>query len=272
MQLFILFTEKGWVKNEFYRDVLERFGNLMESLTYEQTELILELTERYTWLSYGEYSSILRKLFIELHKRKLNNITRIYIFPIKNVKHETQVKSGDVIQYVAKGVTSLLNEYSDIEIIHLTKFEELEDDNLKIEDNCYVILLDDYIGTGKTLNSTLEKVFKNESINNNNLSILSTIINKDTVLELRQKEIDVLYGIETIKGISQFYNDEIVNHKVEIMKGIEDKIPGVKGFRFGFEKSEGLVTLLRTPNNTFPVFWKETKHRKKSIKAPFPRY
>lgn len=64
----------------------------------------------------------------------------------------------------------------------------------------------------------------------------------------------------------------ILEQKLELMKSIESKIPKVGKFSFGYEKSEALVTLMRTPNNTFPIFWKDCTHKGQKLKAPFPRY
>ncbi len=51
------------------------------------------------------------------------------------------------------------------------------------------------------------------------------------------------------------------------MESIEKKIKPHKNEKLGFKSSEALITLIRTPNNTFPVFWKQKKDRI----APFPR-
>lgn len=271
MQLFILFTEKKWIQIDSYKDVLKRFGNLIDSLTKEQTDLLLELTERYTWLIYNEYHSILRKLFIDLHKSKLEKVTKLYLFPIKKIDDEDEVKSGDIVQYMLKGILSFIDEYESIEIVLLKKFDELSNETLDLKENEYIVFVDDFIGSGKTLDSTMKIALENKSIDTN-FSILSTIIQEGTVIDLEGKEIHVLYGKSTKKGISEYYENEELESKIQVMNEIENKIPGVKNYRFGFEKSEGLATLMRTPNNTFPIFWKEYMHKKEKFKPPFPRF
>ena len=56
------------------------------------------------------------------------------------------------------------------------------------------------------------------------------------------------------------------------MKKIENKIPKVSKYRMGYEKSEALISLMRTPNNTFPIFWKGIISKGIEIDAPFQRY
>lgn len=43
-------------------------------------------------------------------------------------------------------------------------------------------------------------------------------------------------------------------------------------YSFGYKESEALVTMTRTPNNTFPLYWFEAKLDKNNKwQAPFPR-
>lgn len=39
----------------------------------------------------------------------------------------------------------------------------------------------------------------------------------------------------------------------------------------GYKESEGLVTMIKTPNNTLPFYWYEGKRDGKFMMAPFPR-
>jgi hypothetical protein len=58
---------------------------------------------------------------------------------------------------------------------------------------------------------------------------------------------------------------------LSIMTEIEKLIPG-NHFSFGYNQSEALITLMRTPDNTFPIFWKEHKKSGEFYDAPFSRY
>jgi hypothetical protein len=51
------------------------------------------------------------------------------------------------------------------------------------------------------------------------------------------------------------------------MKDIEKKI-NIRGeFSLGYKQSESLISMIRTPNNTFPVFWEKNDF----FKPPFER-
>ena len=70
------------------------------------------------------------------------------------------------------------------------------------------------------------------------------------------------------KGISDYYSDDQRDGCLKTMAGIEDKLKVDSDFRLGYAQSEALISLIRTPNNTFPVFWKK---KDKSSPAPFLR-
>ena len=75
----------------------------------------------------------------------------------------------------------------------------------------------------------------------------------------------VYSAVQCNKGLSE--NGTI--EQIEMMKSIEDQIRIDEVFRFGYHSSEALVKMMRTPNNTFPIYWFHKRNRNKY--APFPR-
>ncbi len=55
------------------------------------------------------------------------------------------------------------------------------------------------------------------------------------------------------------------------MLKMEKRIPAASFFSLGYNRCEALITLARTPDNTFPIFWKKYKIGKQSFDAPFSR-
>ena len=52
------------------------------------------------------------------------------------------------------------------------------------------------------------------------------------------------------------------------MHEIEDILKVDSKYSFGFNQTEALISLIKTPNNTFPVYWYEKNGHSH---APFPR-
>lgn len=55
------------------------------------------------------------------------------------------------------------------------------------------------------------------------------------------------------------------------MKRIGKKLKVKNKMYLGYKESEGLVTMIKTPNNTLPFYWDEGKRDGKFMMAPFPR-
>lgn len=271
VRLFSIFNQKKWVEIDGFDENILRFGELIDNLKTEQVELLIALTEKYRWYSYNEYHSQLRTLLKELHLKHLKDIEKVYLFPIIKPKDEENTKSGHAIMYFLDSIKPSLPQYSDIEFKLLNKFEDLEPENLELKDNEILLLVDDYIGTGGTLNASIKEVEKNLTLKQKYV-VLTVMIQEVTKLELDKNEIKNVIGELTHRGINDNYEGEELIKNIELMVEMEKTIPKVKNYQFGYEKSEALVTMIKTPNNTFPIFWKDYQRKGKVYKAPFARY
>ena len=73
-----------------------------------------------------------------------------------------------------------------------------------------------------------------------------------------------------IEYIEQAQNilSSISPQEKELLTQIEDTLGVEEEFRLGFGGSANLITLIRTPNNSLPLFWLD---KGRSHTAPFPR-
>ncbi len=270
LKLNTLFREKNWFSIENHDFVFESICNMSEILSKEENNLILELIERYNWVTYNDYNVKLKKILQQIVSICDNKISKIYFFPIIKPEDEDKNKSGNSISYMLKCLKPSIKEASKISIVELTKFESINSAKLTLKADELVILVDDYVGSGETLQATLTEIRKNKSINNNNLIIASIAIQKDTITELLKQKLTIIYDEAVIKGISQYYDSPIKEKNIQTMLEIEKKLISGRNFSLGYEESEAIVTMLRTPDNTFPVFWHNYK-KSTNLNPPFPR-
>lgn len=271
MKLFKIFVNKNWTNIDGYDDVLNRFGELINILKEEEIELIIDLTEKYHWMTYNEYHTSLRTLLKTLLANSLVGKKKLFVFPIIKPSDEKKIKSGHAVMYMLDSIKSSISGFNDIELVLLNEFEDLKEENLTINNEDFLILVDDFVGTGKTLIKTISEIKKNKSINND-YAILTVAIQEQAKELLDNQNIRHYSYMTLSKGISSNYNSPELKERLAIMKRIENRIPKVSKFRLGFEKSEALITLIRTPNNTFPVFWKGLTNNGVEIEAPFKRH
>jgi hypothetical protein len=139
------------------------------------------------------------------------------------------------------------------------------DDGAKFARSNYtIILIDDFIGTGKTIEDTV-KEFREEILKKKKSNVVIKVIGM-VALEIAKIKLDAL-NIEYYapiwldKGITDHYkDDELIKAKMD-MKRLESELaPKYNGLflpSFGYKKSEALFAMepYNVPNNVFPIFW-----------------
>ncbi len=270
-KLYTIFNEKKWNDNDGNEIVFNNFCKLLENLSETQRDLIIELAERYTWITYNEYNSQLIKILERIENEKLKSLKRIVLFPIMKPEKKRETKSGNAVLYMVQALIPFLQGYKHITFNKIETFEEITADSFKINDDEAIFLLDDYLGSGETIESTLTEILKNKKIKLSNLYIISISAQKESLDYINSLGISIYTEHLSEKGISDYYSPPALEEKTNIMLEIEKLIPG-NHFRFGYNGSEALITLIRTPDNTFPIFWKEYKKKGEKYEAPFSRY
>jgi hypothetical protein len=152
----------------------------------------------------------------------------------------------------------------------------------EISSNSNVILLDDFIGTGKTIQrrvkwvqDKIEEMGKFEI----RLKIISIAAMKFAEPILKDLTIEYFIPILLKKGISEFYQNEELSNAILDMESLENKLASkynkkaLKVFNFGYRKSETLYALEASsvPNNVFPIFWWSKLANGKPMKTIFGR-
>lgn len=270
-RLHSTFSDKKWIYNDGQKEIYENFCQLLGNLDFEQQQLILELVDRYTWITLNEYQARLINILNSIPKEKIDPLKKIILFPIMKPEDEAKTKSGHTVLYMTYAFIPHLTNYKHIDFVKIESYEKIISEKFRLNSNSHIFLLDDYLGSGETIEATINKILENKSISTDQISVISIITERASVCFLEENNISCYTDMITLRGISDFYKSPDLEEKIKIMVEIEKLIPG-NNFRFGHNESEGLITLLKTPDNTFPIFW--MKHRKDSIKynAPFERY
>ena len=267
MQLNRIFKEKNWSEIENNEYVYECLCNLSSLLSESEDEhkLFLELIERYTWMSFSDYSVKVKKLLESVLISSGIEISKFYTFPAIKPEDEKKNKSGNTISYMIKCNKPFIKNVKHIKFEELTQFSEFE--KLTLRDNEYIVLVDDYIGSGETLFSCIKEIETRNNDLKEKIIVASIAIQHDTIDKIRVP----LHYVDVVqKGITDCYNSPEKEKHLQTMIQLETKLISGRNFSLGYEQSEGLVTMMRTPDNTFPIFWHEFKKSTKLL-PPFPR-
>ena len=271
-----VFNDNGWkIKKELNPEdsLFNRFCERMLEVKDEEGQaLFLDLAKRYLWLSSDFYFMNLLKALEHLvsEYEKLTSDTKVYVMMLIAPKDEGKTKSSAMLLYLFNDTRLRIDpRFSHYRFEIISDKESLHQ---KMDDkDAVLVLVDDYIGTGDTAVACVEQLDK-FGIKMEQIAILSLVAQEEGKKKIEEKGIFFCTSNLRNKGISDYYEGKELEKNVRLMQKIEKDLKVGEKSRFGYGQSEALVTMCRTPNNTFPVFWYEPELGIKKKLAPFPRF
>lgn len=250
-----------------------RFCQLLASMDSEEQELIFKLTKNYKNYGMSNYSKLLDDTLHGIDVNSVKRCEQIYLLPLiapsDRSRHET--KSGHSLLYFAKNQISKINSFKGKKVFSLDNIDALNSAPHLRRSRSMIIFFDDFVGTGETAVEALDE-YDMRYANLKDIPWIACLVAQERGFE-KVREFGVAISAAQIRkrGISdcrEFESDPDI--ALKIMERIERRINVSDRFRFGYGRSEALVTMARTPNNTFPIFW--FAKGKTALKAvPFPR-
>ena len=138
-----------------------------------------------------------------------------------------------------------------------------------------IIIIDEFIGSGKTLRSRINYLNKNIP-GEFKLKCCFIAGIKDSIDKLTAEGIDIFCPLQLDKGISEYYEGANLNQAEELMLNLELELAqfinekDLFNYSFGYGGAEALYTMEgcngNTPNSVFPIFWwlKDKKERERN--------
>ena len=262
-----LFISKNWKELDNKNEVFDRFCRTFELLNIEQRNLILELIDKYVWIHFNNYANYVTELFLKLGVKFYAKSTKVYILPLNF--HDEKYKSGNLIGCLIR--SSIFNNNSNFNYVSFEVVDSLEN-LLEIYDNISpIIVIDDFIGTSESIKKTITTLLIKFSKFKEMIKVLAIVGMNHGIEVISKLGVEVIVSIKVCKGIGDCYKEPELAINYKIMDTIEKHIKNISFYRYGYKMSEALVTMSRTPDNTFPIFWKEIVKEKDIYLAPFQR-
>ncbi|MFA0815532.1 MAG: uracil phosphoribosyltransferase [Anaerofustis sp.] len=269
LKLSQLFKEKQWNDyGEYSNEIFNRFCDRLALFDNEQQALILDLTNRFIIIDDTLYLSTLINLFKENEpfNREIANEYKTWFFsPLLAPCNRQEEKSSKHLYYLTKSGKLKCDPYFINK--NITHIDSSKLNQLRLEENQILILFDDYIGSGETAYSAVSDLVEH-GVSKDKIIILALACQEKGIKYLHANNIKCYTNIVMRRGISDYYTHDQLDNALAKMQAIEKVLRVIPKFTFGYNHTEALVKLIRTPNNTFPVYWLENDREKK---APFPR-
>jgi len=267
----VIFNKQNWGIETVEEDsTFDDFCNMLSFLDSTQQDCILDLTERFLRIDVGKYLYHIRKALRSIDSDTLKNVSTVYVLPLlpkedygksksstflTGLFRSRELRSADILSVKSVFILDRVDEIK--QIINTKKW--------------FLLLVDDFIGSGDTAEKALMDFIEETDISSDKIAVLSLVAQKIGYERLVTNGVRVYYSELRARGITDEYADPKRQDYLDIMMGIENMLKVKSEYRFGYQKSEALVTLKRTPNNTFPVFWLETHVKGRKFTVPFPR-
>lgn len=261
--IFQLFNHKGWLIDEKNKSSLyNRFRRTYEKFDTEERKLLINLSYQYEMVPLSQYQTLLTKVLSNTVKNHLGQKQTIYVYPIKKKVHNDYVKSADVVTYLCNGTNiRYIDELSKKEFVCLGSLERVKEKKPNILKSKLVIV-DDFIGSGNYATDVVNEIITLD-IPVEQIVIVTLYITQNALDRVQNLSCGVEYGEVIESCISKLTASE-----KEILARMEQAIGVDAEFSFGYSHSGALISLIRTPNNTLPVFWKTNG---RAYTPPFPR-
>lgn len=255
-QLLELFNHKQWeIDPDHDISLLSKFISTLNLLNNEQQQFLIELTKDFQWYDSRKYLEMMIKPLQDLRL----TIGDKFIFFAQCLPSEDVGKNKS-----SSHVLYELEDYYLHQHVNMGKYQRINhvdeaNEQMMLDDKAVLVLVDDFVGTGDTAIKALtelREVHKHLQ-NYDSVKVLTLVAQSSGLEAISNIGVDVFCSVELGKGISdQPINDDEKYKKWVLMEAVERRINGLeKKYNFGYKGSEALVSMIRCPNNTFPIYW-----------------
>ena len=213
-------------------------------------------------VTLDQYQKQLVDVLSRIVQKYLGKKQTIYVYPIKKKSHAEHIKSADVVTYLCNATQMKYTDvFSNKNVILLGALGQVEAKKTQIQKNV-LIIVDDFIGSGKYATEVVKEL-TSLGLSPEQIVIASLYITQAGIEKLRNTQCLLEYG-----EIIEAYIEKLTPPEKATLAEIEKKMCVDPEFQFGYGHSGTLVSLIRTPNNTLPIFWMPVGRKPA---PPFPR-
>lgn len=256
-----IFGKLGWrmhINDETvfsYESIFNNFCDFLACLNSEEKELFFYLTEDFLHCPYTIYPKLMREALLHIPEEIIDKSNDVFLIPLINPREIGKTKSStgslysvlrDVIPKIPKLDNKKPKSYEDPSLLNQRHNKRKKS---------LILIFDDFIGSGDTAVSALD-YFNNEIRLESDVPIVISLVAQYQGLEkIKELDFKVYAARRRNKCISDSTKIENKCRAIKIIRKIENRMGVSKKNRLGYKKSQALVSMIRTPNNTLPIYW-----------------
>lgn len=280
-RLFKLSNNNSWIQRKAQQDGLIELWNNCDN--DGQRDLVENLIERFHVVNAEEEADLLDAM--------ANQITNVWEFNGNNtyiISRADSTSNDDDADGSKQTVVALREPFANIPGWNENHFKtSFAKAIYNVPDNSNIVLIDDFVGTGKTISTKYlwcRKKLNTSGRHNVNVKVCVLAAMNASKDRFDEDGIDHDNNFYTPlwlnRGISDHYYGDDLEHAVNAMNELEGKLyKKVQGkklewYSFGFRGSEALFNIRynNIPNNVFPIFWWPKCSRNSTRSTIFRRF
>ncbi|RJO60953.1 hypothetical protein C4544_04070 [candidate division WS5 bacterium] len=270
----LLFDELNWKSkgdDNTINKLFDRFVEMLYNLSEDERNLVIEMTKDFLLCNtLVAYNDTFNKILDGLNDSVYENVREIIALPLVSPEDADKSKSGDFCLYLFKGKLAAIAREKNIKFNQYVILDALNKYHGDRE-NALIFFIDDFIGSGITANKAIKYYNTKLRVSTDRACILALVSQKSAIEYLEDPSVKIIVGFMRFKGI---YDSTRISDKYNaylLMDAIENKLNIREIYKRGYRQTEALVSMIRCPNNTFPVYWCRHRVDGKTWPAPFER-
>jgi hypothetical protein len=269
-----IFTKLDWhgsPDNEEGNRLFDAFCSLLERLDSTEQELILMLTQDFLHCNLASYAHLVEDACKAIDISMLGSSSEVLIIPLTRPTDALRAKSGGTVSYLINEGYHNNPAFADKKLTPLNHVAGLHHSDYATRFNTTIMFVDDYIGTGETATQALNEYESDCKRDDDCLLAVGLVALRNGFDILKSHVPNSFAAIVRDRGISDSTKITDKAAALQTMRAIEQRMNVEAKYRLGYQASEGLERMIRTPDNTFPIYWHTGHDGNNSWPAPFRR-
>lgn len=275
--LYRVFEDNAYLRNlkdDRKGEILNKFESMIKKFNQEETKLLFDLIKDFCVFSFEDYAFCMMQTLSKINKtdEKFSENEKFIILPILKPEDQRKGESKSGIGMLYFFEHTVLKTWKTSSQSSEASIGVTEKHFKHKTSEVTTFFIDDFIGTGKTALDFLNKIRNEPGFNIDKIYILCIAILEEGLNKLEKEGYKVYFHKLLKKGIHDSTSITDKQKAYEVMSNLEKQIQNENSkYKYGYCASEGLIPLINTPNNTFPIFWRNKKIDGSEWPAPFPR-
>lgn len=276
-RLKYVFANNGWDLSKgdgafrYYKSLYSKFYNFLTSLSLEEQDLIFPLISIYHYCPAGRYDSLVWRMAEEINDIWEDKFESLFILTLTKPEDAGHSKGASFIVSHMRD-QAIQEEYNlTRKPLYLYENQDLLKKKHYDRNNSLIVFVDDFIGSGETATDTLKFFINNIKKDSDRVIVFSFVAMQAALESITALGVEIITFVQLPKGITESGLFEDIDGAKELMMRLEEKLAIPAFYQLGYEQSEATATMMRTPDNTFPVFWYPEKRNGSKSLAPLAR-